>query len=98
GERALRATLAKAGVVRRSAGDRAGALTAYEEGLAIRRKLAAADAGNVTWQRDVSVSLNNVGDMRLAEGNRNGALAAYEESLTIRRKLASADPGNAGWQ
>ena len=84
--------------MRLAAGDRARALAAYEESLAIRRKLAAADPGNAGWQRDVSVSLNKVGDVRLAAGDRAGALAAYEESLAIRRKLAAADPGNAGWQ
>ena len=80
------------------AGDRAGALSAYEESLAVRRKLAAADPGNAGWQRDVSASLVKVGDVRLAAGDRAGALAAYEESLAIRRKLAASDPGNAGWQ
>ncbi len=51
-------SLDKVGDVRLAAGDRAGALAAYEESLAIRRKLAAADAGNAGWQRDVSVSLD----------------------------------------
>ena len=91
-------SLDKVGDVRLAAGDRAGALAAYEESLAIMRKLAAADPGNAGWQRDVSVSLDKVGDVRLAAGDRAGALAAYEESLAIRRKLAAADPGNAGWQ
>ena len=84
--------------MRLAAGDRAGALAAYEESLAIRRKLAASDPGNAGWQRDLSVSLNKVGDVRLAAGDRAGALSAYEESLAIRRKLAASDPGNAGWQ
>ena len=39
-------SLDKVGDVRLAAGDRAGALAAYEESLAIRRKLAAADPGN----------------------------------------------------
>ena len=41
-------------------GDRTGALAAYEESLAIMRKLTAADPGNAGWQRDVSVSLTRV--------------------------------------
>ena len=64
----------KVGDVRLAAGDRAGALAAYEESLAIMRKLAAADPGNAGWQRDVSVSLNKVGDVRLAAGDRRGRL------------------------
>ena len=77
------------------AGDRAGALAAYQESLDIRRKLAAQDPGNAQAQRDVSVSLNKLGDMKLQEGDQAGALAAYQESLDIRRKLAAQDPGNA---
>ncbi len=91
-------SLDRVGDVRLAAGDRAGALAAYEESLAIMRKFAAADPGNAGWQRDLNMSLEKVGDVRLAAGDRAGALAAYEESLAIRRKLAAADPGNAGWQ
>src|SRR5215472_6894926 len=76
----------------------AGALAAYEESLAIMRKLAASDPDNAVWQRDVSVSLEKVGDLGLAAGDRAGALAAYEESLAIRRKLSATDPDNAVWQ
>jgi len=91
-------SLDRVGDVRLAAGDRAGALSFYEESLAIRRKLATADPGNAGWQRDLSLSLDRVGDVRMSAGDRTGALSAYEESLAIRRKLAAADPGNAGWQ
>ena len=91
-------SLAKVGEVRLDADDLQGALSAYEESLAIRRKLATADPGNLMWQRDVSVGLNKVGDARTDFGDRAGALAAYEEGLAIRRKLAASDPGNAQWQ
>jgi hypothetical protein len=63
--------------------------------LVIARRLAAADAGNTEWQRDVSVSLNRIGDVRLRAGDGPGALAAYEEGLVIARRLAAADAGNA---
>jgi len=88
-------SLERVGDMRRAAGDPAGALAAYEENLAIARKLAAADPGNAQWQRDVSVSLNKVGDVRLNTGDRAEALAAYEEGLAIRRKLAATHTGNA---
>ena len=39
------------------AGDRTGALAAYEESLAITRKLAATDPGNAQWQRDLVLGL-----------------------------------------
>jgi tetratricopeptide (TPR) repeat protein len=81
--------------MRLAEGDLAGALAVYEEGLANARKLAAADAGNASWQRDLSVALNKIGDVRLAARDRPSALAAYEESLAIGRKLAADDPRNA---
>jgi tetratricopeptide (TPR) repeat protein len=87
-------SLIKVGDGRRSGGDRAGALAAYEESLAIMRKLAAADPGNAGWQRDVGVGLERIGDLQLAGGDAAGALGAYGESLAIMRRLAAADPGS----
>ena len=97
-QRDVGVSLNKVGDVRLAAGDRAGALSAYEESLAIMRRFASTDPGNAGWQRDLTVSLDRVGDVRLAAGDRAGALSAYEESLAIMRKLASSDAGNAGWQ
>jgi tetratricopeptide (TPR) repeat protein len=81
--------------VKMQGGDQAGALAAYQESLAIGRKLAAQDKGNAQAQRDVSVSFNKVGDMKRRGGDQAGALGAYQESLDIRRKLAAQDQGNA---
>jgi hypothetical protein len=83
------------GDVRRAMGDRAGALAAFEESLAIRRKLAGNDPANADAQRGVTLSLDRIGDMRAVEGDRAGALLAYREGLEIRRRLAAADPTNA---
>ena len=88
------AALDERGASLMAAGDRDGALTAYEESLKIRRQLANADPGKVGRARDISVSLNRIGNVRAAAGNRDGALAAYEESLKISRQLADADPEN----
>ena len=85
------------GDVRVGAGDSAGALQAYEEGLGIARRLAAADPGNDGWARDVSLSLDQLGDVRVAAGDNAGALQAYEEGLGIARRVATADPADAGW-
>ena len=84
-------------VLRLAAGDRLGALAAYDESLAIIRRLAAAEPRNAGWQRDLGVTLVDAGDIRFAGGDRTGALAAYEESLAIRRKLIASEPGNAEW-
>ncbi len=64
----------------------------------IRQRLAAVDAGNTEWQRDLSVSLNNIGDIQQAQGNLPAALASFQRSLEIAQRLAAHDPGNAEWQ
>ena len=91
-------TLTRVGDALLFAGERAGALTAYEKSLGIARTLAAADPGNVASQRDLSVTLTRVGDARLSLEDSAGALAAYEESLGIARTLAAPDPGDAVYQ
>ena len=80
-----------------AAGNREGALVAYEESLEIARRLAEADPGNTGWVHDLSVGLDRIGEMRDNAGDGDSALAAYQESLEIRRRLAEADPGNARW-
>jgi FkbM family methyltransferase len=88
-------TLTRVGDAHLFAGDRAGALTAYEKSLGIARTPAAADPGNAATQRDLSVTLTRVGDARLSLEDSTGALAAYEESVGIARTLAAPDPGDA---
>src|SRR5262245_53351917 len=78
--------------------DRRQRADAYEESLSVRRKLAAADAGDTGWQLDLSIGLEKVGDLYFVKGDRVRALAAYEEGLAIRRQLAAGDPANASWQ
>ncbi|MCP4386459.1 MAG: TIR domain-containing protein, partial [Hyphomicrobiales bacterium] len=77
-----------------TAGDAAGALAAYEQGLAIARRLVETDPDNTEWQRDVSVSLGKIGDVKLRAGDAAGGLAVYEEGLTISRRLVETDPDN----
>ena len=94
-QRDLSSSLNNVGDVRRAAGDRAGALKAYEESLAVTRRLVAADPVDSDNQRSLATSLTNVGFIRVTSGDRTGALAAYEEALAIRRKLVAANPRNA---
>jgi hypothetical protein len=61
-------------------------------------RLAAADPGNMEWQRDLSVSQNKVGAVLRAQGNLPGALEAFRRSLAMAERLAAADPGNMEWQ
>jgi hypothetical protein len=56
--------LDKIGYLKFQANDNAGALAAYEESLAITRRLAERDPGNAIWQRDVAVGLNKLGDVK----------------------------------
>lgn len=79
-------------------GDLGGALTAYRESLAVRRRLAEADASNAGWQRDVSVSLNRVAE-NLARLDRSAeGLPLAEESLAIAERLAALDRSHVTWQ
>ena len=50
-------------------GDKEKALAAYEEGVALIRELVDADANNLVWQRDLSISLNRVGDVKRDSGD-----------------------------
>ena len=74
------------------------ALKAYQDGLAIREKLAAQDPSNTEWQRDLSVSFDRIGDVQSAQGNLEAALQAYQDGLAMAEKLAAQDRSNAGWQ
>ena len=70
--------------MRLAAGDRAGALAAYEESLAIMRKLAAADPGNAGWQADLVISLYKIS----TASDPPRARAALREALAIVEALA----------
>jgi tetratricopeptide (TPR) repeat protein len=84
--------------VLRAQGDGAAALAAYRAGMAIAERLAAADPGNVEWQRDLSGSHSRIGDVLMAQADLAAALAAYRASHAIIVRLAAADPGNAEWR
>src|SRR5438552_15512067 len=74
------------------------AISAYRDGLAIRERLAAADANNSQRQRDLSVSYNKIGDVLVAQGKLDEALPVYRDSLAIRERLAAADRSNTHTQ
>ena len=57
-------SLERLGNIKFNGGDKAGALTAYEEMLAIDRRSHKADSGNALREREVMISLNKVGDAR----------------------------------
>jgi tetratricopeptide (TPR) repeat protein len=90
--------LNRQGGVLSNQGDLAGALAAYRESQALRRRLVTSDSSNALWQRDLSVSHERIGDVLRDQGDLAGALAAYRESQAPRRRLAEANPTNALWQ
>ena len=61
--------LQQIGDVQSARGNLEAALQAYQDGLAIREKLAAQDPSNTGWQRDLSVSFERIGDVQSARGN-----------------------------
>ena len=91
-------TQALRGDVLQAQGNLAAAQAAFEEYLAISRRLAEQDPGNAGWQRELGVAHSRVGDVLQAQGNLAAAQAAFEKDLAISRRLAEQDPGNAGWQ
>jgi hypothetical protein len=82
--------LARIGDLKRSSGDNQGALTAFEETLAIARGFAEQSPGPDT-QRELALNLTKIGAVKRELGDRDGALAALEESLAIRRALPQTD-------
>ena len=86
------------GDFRVSRGDLARARQAYDTGLTIAERLAAAEPGHAGWQRDLSVAHEKVGDVLRAQGQLDAALGAYRAALAIAERLAAAEPGHAGWQ
>jgi hypothetical protein len=77
----------KVGDVRVAPGDLAGALGAYQAGLAIAERLAARDAGNGGWQRDLLVPRSKIGDAL----PRLGAVAGARRSADAARDLRAAE-------
>jgi tetratricopeptide (TPR) repeat protein len=72
-----------------------GNLAAYEECLAIRRRLAKVDPGNTQWQHDEACILDQIGNEYRDVGMKRRAIAAYEASLAVLRHLAEIDPRNS---
>ena len=66
--------------------------------MRIRKRLAASDADNAEWQRDLSVSYEKIGNVLVKQGKLADALTSYRASLVIAERLAASDVGNAEWQ
>ncbi len=73
-------------------GDKQDAVIAYQESLAIRRRLADAQPFVTEFQRDLAASYNNMGVLLSETGKPSGALKSHQAALGIREKLAEANP------
>ena len=74
------------------------ALTAYEESLAIARRLTAADPQRIPWQAGLATSLGKLGNYKELMGDAPGAAKAHEEALAIFRQLAAVERDNLQWR
>jgi tetratricopeptide (TPR) repeat protein len=78
-------------VTKASGGDVAGALRDLGEALTLRRRLVAADRGNIEQQRGLAFLLLRTGDLRRAAGDAQ-AVETLSEALALLRRLADLDP------
>jgi hypothetical protein len=76
-------------------GDLAAALRSYQASLAIRERLAKADAGNAGWQRDLALSYGRMAIVEAQQGTREDALDALWQGRNIISRLARQSPNNA---
>jgi tetratricopeptide (TPR) repeat protein len=81
--------------VRSNSTKNVGNLAAYEECLAIRRRLAKVDPRNTQWQHDEACILDQIGNEYRNVGMKRRAIEAYEASLVVLRHLAEIDPRNS---
>ena len=88
----------KIGDVLVAQGDLPAALSSFRDGLKIRQTLAAKDAGNSGWQRDLFVSFIRIAEVLVQENNRGEALQYFDKGLEIMERLTKLDPTNAGWK
>src|SRR5262249_28094750 len=84
------ALLLRVSMRRANTGDRAGALTAIDEAVTIRRRLA--EANPAAFLPNLAMSLNNQSGCRAEVGDRTGALTAIDEAVEAYRQLAEANP------
>ena len=87
GVRHLSTSLNRMGDLHRSAGDMASAKVAWEESLAIDRRLVETMGETPQGLRDLSVSLKRIGSLHEIAGDMAEAEAAYGESSALRQKL-----------
>lgn len=79
-------------------GDLPAALSSYRDGLKLRQTLAATDAGNSEWQRDLFVSVIRIAEVLVEQSNLGEALRYLDKGLEIMERLTKLDPSNISWK
>ena len=74
------------------------ALKHYQSGLYIAQTLAAYDAQNTVWQRDLALTYDRIADIRANQRRWDEALEALRRGLDLRKQLTARDPSNTQWQ
>ncbi len=74
------------------------AMRRYEDGLAIRERLARQEPQRADFQRDLSVSYEKLGDLLRGLGQGGPAREHYEKALAIAERLARQEPERADFQ
>ena len=94
-ERARRAmALYQIGDVRIKRGDLTAAMPAFEQALALGRRLIARDAGNLEWLETLALAHFWVGNGHWNAGNLAAALEQFEANLELAKRLADARPAD----
>jgi tetratricopeptide (TPR) repeat protein/tRNA A-37 threonylcarbamoyl transferase component Bud32 len=99
---AVRAVLARSqntiAVLLMEEGKPAEALEAFQQALAIQKKLADANPAVTGYRFDMALSYNNIGTVLLRTGKPDEALAAWHKALAVNQELADANPKVAAFQ
>jgi hypothetical protein len=82
-------SLTNLGSVKEIQGDFPGALTYYDQALAIRKALADAHTASPTIKSDYAAALDDEGNIFAAQGRLSDAMAVYQLALDLRTQLAS---------
>ena len=70
------------------------AIARYQEGLAIRDRLAAKDRGNLPWQSFLAFEFIYIGDVLFLKKDFLAAIDEYRQALPIRQKLVQGLGGS----
>jgi tetratricopeptide (TPR) repeat protein len=90
--------LLQLGDIRRSQGDVARALEAYDETCKIKERLVETMPFDDDLKMGLGVAYERIGDIRMSQGRSQDAFHAYTRRHTLLTSIADRQQGNAHWQ